>query len=542
MQKVLFGFDSQQKLKSGINTLTDAVKVTLGAAGQNVLIEKDSGAYITKDGVSILKSISLEDPIENLGAQLIKDVAQKTVDEAGDGTTTSSILAGAIYNEGIKNVVAGANPIKIKKGIDIAVSFVVDFIKNNSINIKNNFENIKNVAKISANNDEEIGLLIANAISQVGESGLITVEESKGTETYVSVVEGMQFDRGYTSPNFCTNQQNMECILENPIIFFKDGKLDSFKDVISLLQNIMSLKLNNRPLLILADDFSNEVLTGLVINKLRGGFNLCAVKSPSYGDMKRAILEDMAILTGGIVCNEENGKNIEFFTEANYGSVEKVIITKNSTTLINGKGNKEKIQERIIYLKNQIENSSEVYDTEKFQERLAKLSGGVAVISVGAQSEIEMKEKKDRVDDAVLCTKSALEEGVIPGGGIIYVKALETLNAIDKLKNTLFQEEKLGIDIIKESIIIPCKQILANANLNSEVIFEKIKESSNINFGFDVKDNEYKDFYKSGLLDSAKVARVALINAASIVGTLLTTKCTIFNVKESICCSCKNKE
>lgn len=542
MQKVLFGFDSQQKLKNGINTLTDAVKVTLGAAGQNVLIEKDSGAYITKDGVSILKSISLEDPIENLGAQLIKDVAQKTVDEAGDGTTTSSILAGAIYNEGIKNVVAGANPIKIKKGIDIAVSFVVDFIKNNSINIKNNFENIKNVAKISANNDEEIGLLIANAISQVGESGLITVEESKGTETYVSVVEGMQFDRGYTSPNFCTNQQNMECILENPIIFFKDGKLDSFKDVISLLQNIMSLKLNNRPLLILADDFSNEVLTGLVINKLRGGFNLCAVKSPSYGDMKRAILEDMAILTGGIVCNEENGKNIEFFTEANYGSVEKVIITKNSTTLINGKGNKEKIQERIIYLKNQIENSSEVYDTEKFQERLAKLSGGVAVISVGAQSEIEMKEKKDRVDDAVLCTKSALEEGVIPGGGIIYVKALETLNAIDKLKNTLFQEEKLGIDIIKESIIIPCKQILANANLNSEVIFEKIKESSNINFGFDVKDNEYKDFYKSGLLDSAKVARVALINAASIVGTLLTTKCTIFNVKESICCSCKNKE
>lgn len=542
MQKVLFGFDSQQKLKNGINTLTDAVKVTLGAAGQNVLIEKDSGAYITKDGVSILKSISLEDPIENLGAQLIKDVAQKTVDEAGDGTTTSSILAGAIYNEGIKNVVAGANPIKIKKGIDIAVSFVVDFIKNNSINIKNNFENIKNVAKISANNDEEIGLLIANAISQVGESGLITVEESKGTETYVSVVEGMQFDRGYTSPNFCTNQQNMECILENPIIFFKDGKLDSFKDVISLLQNIMSLKLNNRPLLILADDFSNEVLTGLVINKLRGGFNLCAVKSPSYGDMKRAILEDMAILTGGIVCNEENGKNIEFFTEANYGSVEKAIITKNSTTLINGKGNKEKIQERIIYLKNQIENSSEVYDTEKFQERLAKLSGGVAVISVGAQSEIEMKEKKDRVDDAVLCTKSALEEGVIPGGGIIYVKALETLNAIDKLKNTLFQEEKLGIDIIKESIIIPCKQILANANLNSEVIFEKIKESSNINFGFDVKDNEYKDFYKSGLLDSAKVARVALINAASIVGTLLTTKCTIFNVKESICCSCKNKE
>lgn len=542
MQKVLFGFDSQQKLKNGINTLTDAVKVTLGAAGQNVLIEKDSGAYITKDGVSILKSISLEDPIENLGAQLIKDVAQKTVDEAGDGTTTSSILAGAIYNEGIKNVVAGANPIKIKKGIDIAVSFVVDFIKNNSINIKNNFENIKNVAKISANNDEEIGLLIANAISQVGESGLITVEESKGTETYVSVVEGMQFDRGYTSPNFCTNQQNMECILENPIIFFKDGKLDSFKDVISLLQNIMSLKLNNRPLLILADDFSNEVLTGLVINKLRGGFNLCAVKSPSYGDMKRAILEDMAILTGGIVCNEENGKNIEFFTEANYGSVEKVIITKNSTTLINGKGNKEKIQERIIYLKNQIENSSEVYDTEKFQERLAKLSGGVAVISVGAQSEIEMKEKKDRVDDAVLCTKSALEEGVIPGGGIIYVKALETLNAIDKLKNTLFQEEKLGIDIIKKSIIIPCKQILANANLNSEVIFEKIKESSNINFGFDVKDNEYKDFYKSGLLDSAKVARVALINAASIVGTLLTTKCTIFNVKESICCSCKNKE
>lgn len=542
MQKVLFGFDSQQKLRNGINTLTDAVKVTLGAAGQNVLIEKDSGAYITKDGVSILKSISLEDPVENLGAQLIKDVAQKTVDEAGDGTTTSSILAGAIYNEGIKNVVAGANPIKIKKGIDIAVSFVVDFIKNNSIDIKNNFENIKNVAKISANNDEEIGLLIANAISQVGESGLITVEESKGIETYVSVVEGMQFDRGYTSPNFCTNQQNMECILENPIIFFKDGKLDSFKDVISLLQNIMSLKLNNRPLLILADDFSNEVLTGLVINKLRGGFNLCAVKSPSYGDMKRAILEDMAVLTGGIVCNEENGKNIEFFTEANYGSVEKVIITKNSTTLINGKGNKEKIQERIIYLKNQIENSSEAYDIEKFQERLAKLSGGVAVISVGAQSEIEMKEKKDRVDDAVLCTKSALEEGVIPGGGIIYVKALETLNAINKLKNTLSQEEKLGIDIVKESIIIPCKQILANANLNSEVIFEKIKESSDINFGFDVKDNEYKDFYKSGLLDSAKVARVALINAASIVGTLLTTKCTIFNVKESICCSCKNKE
>lgn len=540
MQKVLFGFDSQQKLRNGINTLTDAVKVTLGAAGQNVLIEKDSGAYITKDGVSILKSISLEDPVENLGAQLIKDVAQKTVDEAGDGTTTSSILAGAIYNEGIKNVVAGANPVKIKKGIDIAVSFVVDFIKNNSIDIKNNFESIKNVAKISANNDEEIGLLIANAISQVGESGLITVEESKGTETYISVVEGMQFDRGYISPNFCTNQQTMECILENPIIFFKDGKLDSFKDVISLLQNIMSLKLNNRPLLILADDFSNEVITGLAINKIKGGFNLCAVKSPSYGDMKRAILEDMAILTGGIVCNEENGKNIEFFSEENYGSVEKVIITKNSTTLINGKGDKEKLQERISQIKNQIKNTSETYDIEKLQERLAKLSGGVAVISVGAQSEIEMREKKDRVDDAVLCTKSSLEEGVIPGGGIIYVKALDTLNTIDKLKNNLSKEEKLGIDIIKEAIIAPCKQILSNANLNSEVIFEKIKESLCINFGFDVKDNEYKDFYEFGILDSAKVARVALINAASIVGTLLTTKCTIYNVETISSCSCKN--
>lgn len=530
MKKIVFGVESQEKLKRGINNLSSAVKTTLGPSGKNILIQKEMGSvHITKDGVTVAKSIEFEDPLENMGAQLIKDVAQKTVEEAGDGTTTSCVLADAIYREGIKNVVAGANPLKLKKGIDLATEIVISYIKDTAKKVNENFDTIKDIATVSANNDSEIGFLVADGMRQVKNDGIVTVEESKGLETYITLVEGMQIDRGFTSPYFMNDEPNGECVLHNPLIFLHEGRIDSLKEILPLLNNVF--RDNKVSLLLIADDFSSDLINALVINKIKGGLNICAVKSPGFGDRKKDMLKDISCLIGGTICDSANVKNFELYDSEDFGHAEKVVITKNSTTIINGKGKAEDIEVRKQQIKNQISQATESFDIEKLQERLAKLSGGVAILHVGANSEIEMKEKKDRVDDALCATKSAIEEGVIPGGGVAYLNSIVSIDHF-LLKNDCDEDTKLGIKIVREAIQEPIKQIMYNAGEKADVIIEKILNEPMANYGYDAKGKQFGDLIELGIIDPAKVARVALENASSIVGTLLTTSCAIYTVND----------
>lgn len=530
MKKIVFGVESQEKLKRGISNLSSAVKTTLGPSGKNILIQKEMGSvHITKDGVTVAKSIEFEDPLENMGAQLIKDVAQKTVEEAGDGTTTSCVLADAIYREGIKNVVAGANPLKLKKGIDLATEIVISYIKDTAKKVNENFDTIKDIATVSANNDSEIGFLVADGMRQVKNDGIVTVEESKGLETYITLVEGMQIDRGFTSPYFMNDEPNGECVLHNPLIFLHEGRIDSLKEILPLLNNVF--RDNKVSLLLIADDFSSDLINALVINKIKGGLNICAVKSPGFGDRKKDMLKDISCLIGGTICDSANVKNFELYDSEDFGHAEKVVITKNSTTIINGKGKAEDIEVRKQQIKNQISQATESFDIEKLQERLAKLSGGVAILHVGANSEIEMKEKKDRVDDALCATKSAIEEGVIPGGGVAYLNSIVSIDHF-LLKNNCDEDTKLGIKIVREAIQEPIKQIMYNAGEKADVIIEKILNEPMANYGYDAKGKQFGDLIELGIIDPAKVARVALENASSIVGTLLTTSCAIYTVND----------
>lgn len=530
MKKIVFGVESQEKLKRGISNLSSAVKTTLGPSGKNILIQKEMGSvHITKDGVTVAKSIEFEDPLENMGAQLIKDVAQKTVEEAGDGTTTSCVLADAIYREGIKNVVAGANPLKLKKGIDLATEIVISYIKDTAKKVNENFDTIKDIATVSANNDSEIGFLVADGMRQVKNDGIVTVEESKGLETYITLVEGMQIDRGFTSPYFMNDEPNGECVLHNPLIFLHEGRIDSLKEILPLLNNVF--RDNKVSLLLIADDFSSDLINALVINKIKGGLNICAVKSPGFGDRKKDMLKDISCLIGGTICDSANVKNFELYDSEDFGHAEKVVITKNSTTIINGKGKAEDIEVRKQQIKNQISQATESFDIEKLQERLAKLSGGVAILHVGANSEIEMKEKKDRVDDALCATKSAIEEGVIPGGGVAYLNSIVSIDHF-LLKNDCDEDTKLGIKIVREAIQEPIKQIMYNAGEKADVIIEKILNEPMANYGYDAKGKQFGDLIELGIIDPAKVARVALENASSIVGTLLTTSCAIYTVND----------
>ena len=530
MKKIVFGVESQEKLKRGISNLSSAVKTTLGPSGKNILIQKEMGyVHITKDGVTVAKSIEFEDPLENMGAQLIKDVAQKTVEEAGDGTTTSCVLADAIYREGIKNVVAGANPLKLKKGIDLATEIVISYIKDTAKKVNENFDTIKDIATVSANNDSEIGFLVADGMRQVKNDGIVTVEESKGLETYITLVEGMQIDRGFTSPYFMNDEPNGECVLHNPLIFLHEGRIDSLKEILPLLNNVF--RDNKVSLLLIADDFSSDLINALVINKIKGGLNICAVKSPGFGDRKKDMLKDISCLIGGTICDSANVKNFELYDSEDFGHAEKVVITKNSTTIINGKGKAEDIEVRKQQIKNQISQATESFDIEKLQERLAKLSGGVAILHVGANSEIEMKEKKDRVDDALCATKSAIEEGVIPGGGVAYLNSIVSIDHF-LLKNDCDEDTKLGIKIVREAIQEPIKQIMYNAGEKADVIIEKILNEPMANYGYDAKGKQFGDLIELGIIDPAKVARVALENASSIVGTLLTTSCAIYTVND----------
>lgn len=534
-KQILFGEDSRNSLKKGIDNLAAAVKVTLGPSGRNVIIQKQVGSpHITKDGVTVAKNIDFKDPIENIGAQLLKDVAQKSCDDAGDGTTTSVVLTKSIVEKGLKYITVGAKPLDVKRGIDIAVKLVVGHIKNKSIPVDTDIESIKNIATISANNDEEIGFLIADAMNKVKRDGIITVEESKGLDTYTSVVEGMQFDRGFVSPYFCTNTENMECEMENPLILLFLRKCPSFNSLIPAFEKAIK---SNKPILLIAEDFDNELLSALIVNKLKGGFKICAVKSPSFGDRKKDIMDDIAVLLGTTVHSEETGLNFSCFEDEDYGSCEKILITKDSTTIINGKGEKEEIQSRINLIKNQISQSDSSYDTEKLQERLAKLSGGVAVLYVGANSEVEMKEKKDRVDDALCATKAALEEGIVPGGGVAYLRAYSYLNQYNFSEKDN-EDFKLGFNIIKEALKEPIKQILLNGGDNAEIIIDNILktefsiEVDNYDYGFNAKTKSYENFYKTGIIDPAKVVRVALENAASVGGMFLTTECVIYDLIE----------
>lgn len=534
-KQILFGEDSRNSLKKGIDNLAAAVKVTLGPSGRNVIIQKQVGSpHITKDGVTVAKNIDFKDPIENIGAQLLKDVAQKSCDDAGDGTTTSVVLTKSIVEKGLKYITVGAKPLDVKRGIDTAVKLVVEHIKNKSIPVDTDIESIKNIATISANNDEEIGFLIADAMNKVKRDGIITVEESKGLDTYTSVVEGMQFDRGFVSPYFCTNTENMECEMENPLILLFLRKCPSFNSLIPAFEKAIK---SNKPILLIAEDFDNELLSALIVNKLKGGFKICAVKSPSFGDRKKDIMDDIAVLLGTTVHSEETGLNFSCFEDEDYGSCEKILITKDSTTIINGKGEKEEIQSRINLIKNQISQSDSSYDTEKLQERLAKLSGGVAVLYVGANSEVEMKEKKDRVDDALCATKAALEEGIVPGGGVTYLRAYSYLNQYNFSEKDN-EDFKLGFNIIKEALKEPTKQILLNGGDNAEIIIDNILktefsiEVDSYDYGFNAKTKSYENFYKTGIIDPAKVVRVALENAASVGGMFLTTECVIYDLIE----------
>lgn len=524
-KNIKFNVEARELLKEGVDQLADAVKVTLGPKGRNVVIEKKFGApHITKDGVSVAKEIELSDPHANLGAQMVKEVASKTGDDAGDGTTTATVLAQAIINVGVKNVTAGANPMDLKRGIDKAVAKVVENLKAQSQEIDNSNEKIEQVATISANNDSEIGKLIAEAMKKVGKEGVITVEEAKGTDTTVEVVEGMQFDRGYLSPYFVTNTEKMEAELDTPYILIYDKKISTLKDMLPVLEATAQ---TGRPLLIIAEDVDSEALATLVVNRLRGSLKVAAVKAPGFGDRRKEMLQDIAILTGGVVISEEVGLKLEQATIEMLGTAEKVSITKDNTTIVNGKGNKEAIAERTTQIKGQIANTKSDYDREKLQERLAKLSGGVAVLYVGAATEVEMKEKKDRVDDALCATRAAVEEGIVPGGGVAYIRATQALEGL-KGDN---DDETTGIDIIRRAIEEPMRQICFNAGLEGAVIVNKVREGKG-DFGYNARTDKFEKLFKSGVIDPTKVTRVALENAASIAGMFLTTECIIADEKE----------
>lgn len=524
-KEIKFDMESRDLLKKGVDALANAVKVTLGPKGRNVILSKTYGApHITKDGVSVAKEIELECPFENMGAQLVKEVASKTNDDAGDGTTTATILAQSIIGVGLKNVTAGANPMDLKRGIDKAVKAVVTHIAGMAKEVGDDFQKIENVAKISANGDENIGSLIAEAMRKVKKEGVITVEEAKGTDTTVEVVEGMQFDRGYISPYFVTNTDKMEVQMENPFILIYDKKISVLKEMLPILEQTVQ---TGKPLLIIAEDIDSEALATLVVNRLRGSLKICAVKAPGFGDRRKAMLEDIAILTGGTVISEETGLKLENATMDMLGTAEKVTVDKDNTTIVNGAGDKEGIASRITQIKAQIENTTSDYDREKLQERLAKLAGGVAVLYVGAASEVEMKEKKDRVEDALSATRAAIEEGTVPGGGTAYIRAIA---ALDGLKGEN-KDETTGIEIVKRAIEEPLRQIVANAGKEGAVVVQKVKEGKD-DFGYNARTDVFENLYTTGVIDPAKVTRVALENAASIAGMFLTTECVIADKKE----------
>ena len=524
-KEIKFDVDARELLKQGVDQLANAVKVTLGPKGRNVVIEKKFGApQITKDGVTVAKEIELEDKFQNTGAQLVKSVASKTGDDAGDGTTTATILTQAIVTEGLKNVTAGANPLDLKRGIDKAVNAVVGYIKDNAEIVNDNYDKIEQVATVSANNDPEIGKLIADAMRKVSKDGVITIEESKSRDTYTNVVEGMQFDRGYLSGYFVTDSDKMECVMENPYILIYDKKISNVKDFLPILQPAAE---SGRPLLVIAEDVDSEALTTLVVNRLRGGLKICAVKAPGFGDRRKAMLEDIAVLTGGVVISEEKGLKLEQATLEMLGTCDKVTVSKDNTTIVNGAGQKELIADRVAQVKNEIANTTSSYDKEKLQERLAKLAGGVAVLYVGANSEVEMKEKKDRVDDALCATRAAIEEGVVVGGGTTYIRALEALKNV-KGENA---DEQTGIGIVERAIEEPLRQIVRNAGGEGAVVVQKVREGEG-DYGYNARKDVYEDLRVAGVIDPAKVARVALENAASIAGMFLTTECLIVDKPE----------
>ncbi|WP_448908220.1 chaperonin GroEL [Hoylesella shahii] len=519
-KEIRFDIEARDLLKNGVDKLANAVKVTLGPKGRNVVIEKKFGApQITKDGVTVAKEVELEDHFENTGAQLVKSVASKTGDDAGDGTTTATILTQAIVNEGLKNVTAGANPMDLKRGIDKAVNVVVDYIRESAEQVDDNYDKIEQVATVSANNDAEIGKLLADAMRKVSKDGVITIEESKSRETSIGIVEGMQFDRGYLSGYFVTDTDKMEAVMENPYILIYDKKISNLKDFLPILQPAAE---TGRPLLVIAEDVDSEALTTLVVNRLRGGLKICAVKAPGFGDRRKAMLEDIAILTGGLVISEEKGLKLEQATLEMMGTCDKVVVSKDNTTIVNGAGEKQNIADRVAQIKNEIANTTSSYDKEKLQERLAKLSGGVAVLYVGANSEVEMKEKKDRVDDALCATRAALEEGVVAGGSTTYIRALDKLKGL-KGDNA---DEQTGINIVERAIEEPLRQIVINAGGEGAVVVQKVREGKG-DYGYNARTDAYEDMRKAGIIDPAKVARVALENAASIAGMFLTTECLI---------------
>ena len=524
-KEILFNIEARDQLKKGVDALANAVKVTLGPKGRNVIIEKKFGApHITKDGVTVAKEIELTDAYQNTGAQLVKEVASKTGDDAGDGTTTATVLAQAIIAEGLKNVTAGASPMDIKRGIDKAVAKVVDSIKHQAKKVGDNYDKIEQVATVSANNDPVIGKLIADAMRKVSKDGVITIEEAKGTDTTIGVVEGMQFDRGYLSAYFVTNTEKMECEMEKPYILIYDKKISNLKDFLPILEPAVQ---SGRPLLVIAEDVDSEALTTLVVNRLRSQLKICAVKAPGFGDRRKEMLEDIAVLTGGVVISEEKGLKLEQATIEMLGTADKVTVSKDNTTIVNGAGAKENIKERCDQIKAQIAVTKSDYDREKLQERLAKLSGGVAVLYVGAASEVEMKEKKDRVDDALRATRAAIEEGIVAGGGVAYIRAIESLDGL-KGEN---DDETTGIAIIKRAIEEPLRQIVANAGKEGAVVVQKVSEGKG-DFGYNARTDVYENMHAAGVVDPAKVTRVALENAASIAGMFLTTECVIVEKKE----------
>ena len=524
-KEIKFDIKAREELKKGVDALADAVKVTLGPKGRNVIIEKKFGApHITKDGVSVAREVELEDAFQNMGAQLVKEVASKTGDDAGDGTTTATVLAQSIINVGLKNVAAGANPMDIKRGIDKAVGVVVENIKAMAQEVGDDFKKIEDVARISANNDEAIGSLIAEAMKKVKKEGVITVDEAKGTETTVDIVEGMQFDRGYISPYFVTNTEKMECEMESPYILIFDKKISNLKDMLPILEATAQ---SGRPLLIVAEDVDQEALATLVVNRLRGSLKICAVKAPGFGDRRKEMLEDIAVLTGGVVISEEKGMKLESATIDFLGRAEKVTVNKENTTIVNGNGASEAIASRVAQIKAQIEQTTSDYDREKLQERLAKLAGGVAVLHIGAPSEVEMKEKKDRVDDALSATRAAIAEGIVPGGGVAYIRCVAKLEDL-KGEN---DDETTGIQIVKRAIEEPLRQIVANAGVEGAVVVQKVKEGEG-DFGYNARKGVYENLLAAGVIDPAKVTRVALENAASIAGMFLTTECVIAEKKE----------
>ncbi len=524
-KEIKFNIDARSEMQVGVDTLANAVKVTLGPKGRNVVIEKKFGApQVTKDGVTVAKEIELENKFQNIGAQMVKEVASKTGDQAGDGTTTATVLAQAIVNVGLKNVTAGANPMDLKRGIDKAVKSVVESLHKMSESVGDDIKKIQQVATVSANNDEEIGKLIAEAMGKVKKEGVITVEEAKGTDTEVKVVEGMQFDRGYISPYFMTDPDKMEVVLENPLVLITDKKISTMKDILPVLEPVAQ---QGRALLIIAEDVDGEAIATLVVNKLRGSLKIAAVKAPGFGDRRKEMLEDIAILTGGIVISEEKGLKLEGATLDMLGKAEKISIDKEHTIIVNGAGDKKEIEKRVAQIRKQIEASTSDYDKEKLQERLAKLAGGVAVLYIGAATEVEMKEKKDRVDDALSATRAAVEEGIVPGGGIAYIRAIA---ALDKLTG-INEDENTGIAIVKRAIEEPLRQIVFNAGLEGSVVVQKVKEGKG-DFGFNARTEKYENLLQSGVIDPTKVTRVALENAASVAGMLLTTECILVDKKE----------